>query len=127
MNGLHLPQPWELRMEWEQADPGWFICSVPTGSVVLVLDDEIAISRAHAERVLRALAREFADESALMQVPNGFAEGHRLRVKDRLGHQSYNGHVGSVRHDPDIPPAFVALTMDDGWRIYVRPDEVEAP
>jgi len=62
-NGLHLPQPWELGHSYEQGDPGWYIDSVPTGLVVLVIDDEIPISRDDAERVLAALIREFAATS----------------------------------------------------------------
>lgn len=60
VNGLHLPQPWELGHSYEQGDPGWYICSVPTGVIVLVIDDEIPITRSDAERVLAALARAFS-------------------------------------------------------------------
>lgn len=60
-NGLHLAQPWELGNSYEQGDPGWYICSEPTGLIVLVIDDEIAITRSDAERILAALSREFAE------------------------------------------------------------------
>ena len=54
MNGLRAPRPWLLGFEWEQGDPGWYIYS-ERGGVVLVLDDDVPLTRDEAEELLEML------------------------------------------------------------------------
>jgi hypothetical protein len=107
-NGLHLPQPWELGHSYEQGDPGWYICSVPTGLVVLVLDDEIPITRSAAERVLAALVREFTaplkrshDETepalSMLRETLDTENRHRARLVRRLEELGAEGEVRTER------------------------------
>lgn len=53
-SGLVAPRPWTLASGWEQEDPGWHVVAA-NGAVVVVLHNEVPLTRAEATCIVEAL------------------------------------------------------------------------